>query len=442
MFARLALALSCCALLALAGPARAQEDIVIVLDNSGSMRRNDPNDLAPVAVERFVARRGDDARVALLVFDETARLVTPLGHPDEARFAEALDAHVSYRGRLTNLPAAIERAVYHLRTGGREGARPAIVFLTDGRVDSGDPDRDEELEDWLAEGLAESAADAGIRLYGIAFTEDADFRIIESVTRRTSGSYERVLRAEDLEAAFERLDAARQDVAAAPEADVAAPQVPASQVPASQEAASRVAAPEVEAPAASTPTDEGEETGEAPVWALAAALGLLAFAVVVFVVVRLRRRSASADPAGPTRPKAPAPVMPKAYLMDTTGASGAVRHDLGELTVIGRKPSERDVVSVVIDHDTVSRRHASVRFRGGTFWLIDHQTRNGTFVNGERVRDERPLVPGDVIAIDKHQLVFDVEDWTSDEDATRYGEDDERTRLSFDSPSFTPSGVR
>ena len=201
MFARLALALSCCALLALAGPARAQEDIVIVLDNSGSMRRNDPNDLAPVAVERFVARRGDDARVALLVFDETARLVTPLGPPDEARFAEALDAHVSYRGRLTNLPAAIERAVYHLRTGGREGARPAIVFLTDGRVDSGDPDRDEELEDWLAEGLAESAADAGIRLYGIAFTEDADFRIIESVTRRTSGSYERVLRAEDLEAA-------------------------------------------------------------------------------------------------------------------------------------------------------------------------------------------------------------------------------------------------
>ena len=128
--------------------------------------------------------------------------------------------------------------------------------------------------------------------------------------------------------------------------------------------------------------------------------------------------------------------MPKAYLMDTSGASGRVRHDLGEMTVIGRKASDRDVVSVVIDRDTVSRRHASVRFRGGTFWITDHRTRNGTFVNGERVTEERPLEPGDIVRIDKHELVFDVEQWES-EDVTRYGEDDEATRFNFEA-SVTP----
>lgn len=411
-----------------AGPAAQEaEDVVVVVDNSGSMRRNDPDSLALLAVQRFVERRAADTRVALLVFDETARLVVPLAPSDDAareRFAAALDEEVTYRGRWTNLPAAIERALYHLRTDGREGTRRSIVFLTDGRVDTGDAERDEELEDWLSEGLADSAADAGVRLFGIAFTEDADYRVIESVTRRTDGEYVRVFEAAALNQAFDRIEAA-----SVPDAPVEAP----------AESQTEVQEPAPEAPDAPVSADgpvtvEGGRaepaSSAAPAWVIAAALAFLALSFGVFFFMR-RRRAAPASSA-PRR----AVEVPKAYLMDTSGASGRVRHDLGEMTVIGRKASDRDVVSVVIDRDTVSRRHASVRFRGGTFWITDHRTRNGTFVNGERVTEERPLEPGDIVRIDKHELVFDVEQWES-EDVTRYGEDDEATRFNFEA-SVTP----
>ena len=44
---------------------------------------------------------------------------------------------------------------------------------------------------------------------------------------------------------------------------------------------------------------------------------------------------------------------------------------------------------------TVSRRHASVMCRGGAWFLIDHGSTSGTFVNGVRLTPEEPMLLGD-----------------------------------------------
>ena len=61
---------------------------------------------------------------------------------------------------------------------------------------------------------------------------------------------------------------------------------------------------------------------------------------------------------------------------------------------LGRR---RDSACVLTD-PTVSRRHALLRYDGGTWWLRDLRSTNGTVVNGARVVDEVAVHPGDRVA--------------------------------------------
>jgi pSer/pThr/pTyr-binding forkhead associated (FHA) protein len=46
----------------------------------------------------------------------------------------------------------------------------------------------------------------------------------------------------------------------------------------------------------------------------------------------------------------------------------------------------------------ISRRHATILFRGGGYWLRDN-SKNGTWVDNQRVYGEMPLQTGSMIAI-------------------------------------------
>jgi pSer/pThr/pTyr-binding forkhead associated (FHA) protein len=73
----------------------------------------------------------------------------------------------------------------------------------------------------------------------------------------------------------------------------------------------------------------------------------------------------------------------------------------GPLTTIGRDRT----CGVHIDSQGVSRHHAAIRWTGDRFMLSDTASRNGTFVNHERVR-EHALTNGDAIIIGDCQLRF------------------------------------
>ena len=87
-------------------------DMVLVLDNSGSMKKNDPQFLTREVVKKFMAGFEGKCRLALVVFDQEAGLVEPLvqiqGTEARAGFLKSLDK-VDYKGQFSNIPAAIER---------------------------------------------------------------------------------------------------------------------------------------------------------------------------------------------------------------------------------------------------------------------------------------------------------------------------------------------
>ena len=78
--------------------------------------------------------------------------------------------------------------------------------MTDGIVDTGVPEKDLEKSKWLREDLAPDAADNEIKIFGIAFTEQADFQLIQSIAQKTDGEYYRALNVKDLHGVFERIN--------------------------------------------------------------------------------------------------------------------------------------------------------------------------------------------------------------------------------------------
>ena len=78
--------------------------------------------------------------------------------------------------------------------------------MTDGIVDTGNVNRDLEKSKWMREDLAADAADNEIKIFGIAFTEAADFQLIQSISQQTEGEYFRALVAEDLQNVFQKIN--------------------------------------------------------------------------------------------------------------------------------------------------------------------------------------------------------------------------------------------
>jgi DNA-binding NtrC family response regulator/pSer/pThr/pTyr-binding forkhead associated (FHA) protein len=74
----------------------------------------------------------------------------------------------------------------------------------------------------------------------------------------------------------------------------------------------------------------------------------------------------------------------------------------GEIVSLGRNSRN----AVVLDDRYASKRHAEVYNDGGTWWIRDCASTNGTRVNGKRITDPMPLSDGAIIAIGDVTLRF------------------------------------
>lgn len=74
----------------------------------------------------------------------------------------------------------------------------------------------------------------------------------------------------------------------------------------------------------------------------------------------------------------------------------------GATATIGR--SSNNDIQIAEQH--VSRQHAVISYRDGVFFVTDLSSSNGTFVNGERVKEPFPLFAGDRIRLYVPELEF------------------------------------
>jgi pSer/pThr/pTyr-binding forkhead associated (FHA) protein len=73
-----------------------------------------------------------------------------------------------------------------------------------------------------------------------------------------------------------------------------------------------------------------------------------------------------------------------------------------------------DYNDVVLADESVSTTHAKIQRREGVWVLVDLDSTNGTFVDGERVSGETPLAPGALLRFGDVQAMFEPTDDTVD----------------------------
>lgn len=101
------------------------------------------------------------------------------------------------------------------------------------------------------------------------------------------------------------------------------------------------------------------------------------------------------------------PAGPLATFLVKSGALKGQRVPVRTPVVnIGRA----DYNDLVLPDASVSTAHAKLQRREGVWVLLDLDSTNGTFVDGERVRGEAPIVPGAMVRFGEVQLVFDPTD--------------------------------
>ncbi len=87
--------------------------------------------------------------------------------------------------------------------------------------------------------------------------------------------------------------------------------------------------------------------------------------------------------------------------------SGALAGRSYVITEAGLRMGRDAENEIVVDEAGTSRQHARVILHNGAIWVQDAGSRNGVFVNGERVPDHRQLKPGDRVQVS--QSVFEVQ---------------------------------
>ena len=361
-------------------------DLFLVLDNSGSMKSNDPKFLTHAVVTDFLKEMDEQNRLGMVIFDEVAVLAHPLTRlaDDNARdeFLKTLE-RVDYKGQWTNSPAAIERALYELKTNGRKDAEKIIIFLTDGIVDTGNKDRDNEKLSWLKEELARDSKNSGVRIFGIAFTDKADFSLIQTLALKTGGQYFRAFNAEDIQGVFSKIiEAIKKLKTGKPETSEETPAVSAG--PGKQEPVSPAAPVKKEEPPLPLPVILG---------------GLIL--VLLVIIILLTSRKKKKDPSITSVDTA----MPQAELIDEQKVISSERIAINKNTVtIGRDPN----TDITIPKETVSALHATIRYRQNAFYLEDQRSSNFTRLNNRKISPNQPvaLKSGDRIAFDIYNFQF------------------------------------
>lgn len=179
-------------------------DVVLLIDNSGSMEGNDPAGLRWSAAQLFVDLANPGDRVGALAF---ATDVQPLGGAaaggltriQDSRSRETLKRSLAPRAPegATNMEAALRQALELLR-GDAGGNRPMVVFLTDGRPEP-------EAQRPRLRDLIRQAGQAGVPVFPILLGSNTDTQVAEQMVHDTGGLRQDVRDAAGLLRAFSKI---------------------------------------------------------------------------------------------------------------------------------------------------------------------------------------------------------------------------------------------
>lgn len=176
-------------------------DVRLVVDISGSMKKNDPANLRQPAVELLVQLLPKGSQSGVWTFGQYVNELVPHQTVDEAWKDKAISqsAAINSVGLFTNIGLALEKA------GLDDTATDStsVILLTDGMVDiAKDPAVNKREWRRIADEVLPKLQAAGVRVHTIALSDNADSQLLNKLALATNGKAATAKTADELMKAF------------------------------------------------------------------------------------------------------------------------------------------------------------------------------------------------------------------------------------------------
>jgi len=182
-------------------------DIRVLIDISGSMKQNDPQNLRRPALRMLVGLLQPGSKAGVWTFAQYANALVPPAEVDKAWKQQALAAsqQIDSPGMFTNIERVLRRAI-HDWEGVPPHHRRNLLLLTDGMVDvSKTPGESAASRQRILDELLPRIRELQAQVHTIALSSRADHELLKRLAHDSGGWYQQVDSADQLQRVFLKL---------------------------------------------------------------------------------------------------------------------------------------------------------------------------------------------------------------------------------------------
>lgn len=187
-----------------AAAAEPVNDVRILIDISGSMKHNDPQNLRAPALRLLTGLLPKGSRAGVWTYGQYVNMLVPFGEVNAAwkNQAERASSEINSYGLYTNIEDALQRASKDWREVDDHSQR-SLIMLTDGFVDvAKDPALNSAARDRIINNILPRLRDAKVKIYTIALSGEADHALLQQLAAATDGWAEEADNADKLQRIF------------------------------------------------------------------------------------------------------------------------------------------------------------------------------------------------------------------------------------------------
>ncbi|RXZ80491.1 VWA domain-containing protein [Paenibacillaceae bacterium] len=186
------------------GSVKPVKDIVLVIDNSGSMLETDPNDERYTAAKQLVDKMDADKRAAVVVFNSKAQLVQPFVAVDSQARKDEINAVIDSLAAPdggTDFAGALSETMREIDANTSADRGTMIILLSDGFSESG---VNEQIEAYRNKRIA-------VNTVGLSVSDERGLALLRQMAKATGGSYSDVSDANQLPVVLQTIYKALDD---------------------------------------------------------------------------------------------------------------------------------------------------------------------------------------------------------------------------------------
>lgn len=198
------LSLATSAIAADSKPNEKRSDVRVLIDISGSMKKNDPSNLRIPALRIITNLMPKGSQSGVWTFGRYVNMLVPLKEVDASWQQQANDAagKINSAGLFTNIGDAMAKSTWDWNRPDDSESR-SMILLTDGMVDiSKDASVNNKERQRILNDLLPRLKASGVTIHTIALSDEADKELLATLANQTDGWFQSVTNAEDLQRVF------------------------------------------------------------------------------------------------------------------------------------------------------------------------------------------------------------------------------------------------